>query len=126
MNEQEVYPLIKQYFESKGFKYSGQPERGDIYPIEQIGLDGHAFKNGNPPEIYWIEAKGDDSSLSKCLADIGKLCFITYTLGGRGLFIVPNKLFKILKEHKEFINEFKSQTGFNINVLCIENENLLL
>lgn len=82
MNEQEVYSLIKQYFESRGFKYSGQPDRGDLVPLEEIRLDGHAFKVGDPPEIFWIEAKGDDANLSRCLSDLGKLCFITYTLGG--------------------------------------------
>lgn len=126
MNEQETYPLIKKYFESKGFKYTGQPDRGDIVPLEQIRLDGHAFKNGEPPEIYWIEAKGDDVNLAGCLADLGKLCFITYTLGGKGLFVVPTESFSMLKEHMEFISEFQSNTGFNINVLNIETEQVLL
>ncbi len=126
MNEQEVYPLMKQYFVSKGFIFSGQPDRGDIVPVDEIRLDGHAIKVGNPPEIYWIECKGDDVNISGCLGDLAKLCFITYYMGGNGLFIIPTKTFNILEEHKEFISDFKEVVKYNINILNIETEKLFL
>lgn len=126
MIETEVYPLVKDYFVTKGFIFSGQPDRGDIVPVDEIRLDGHAIKIGNPPEVYWIECKGDDVNISGCLGDLAKLCFITYYMGGKGLFIVPIEAFNMLKEHKEFISEFQSNTGFNINMLNIETNTLLL
>lgn len=126
MNEQEVYSLVKEYFITKGFKYSGQPNRGDVVPLDEIRLDGHAFKKGDTPEVHWIECKGDDVSMSGCLGDIAKLCFITYYMGGNGLFVVPTKAFNMLKEHIEFISDFKEVAKYNINIMNIENKKLLL
>ena len=47
-------------------------------------------------------------------------------MGGNGLFIIPTKAFNMLEEHIEFINDFKEVVKYNINILNIQTEKLLL
>jgi len=112
MNEDRVKELTKKWLEKQGFK---------VYPEVSVGekrevvLDFYAYQD--PPEVWWIECKGDQN-LSELLEGFIRVEFAVWDRGGLGILAVPHKSTKKLLRYKDFLKQAEKV----IEILDVEKE----
>lgn len=113
MNEGEAKQRIRENLEQEGYIVTPETEAESGLLI----ADFFAYRDGNSkqkylvsgnnsvvPETQWVEVKGDTANFTDVLADLAKLCLITYFNGGHGLLVIPKRQYNNLKKRKRFLS----------------------
>jgi len=112
MDEPEVVLLVQKYFEAQGFKLKGQPAEGDIVLNGgEIRVDIQAFRETNPPDLIWVECKGDDAKLKDLLADFTSLLLVISEYGGQAVLACPSVAYKKISAYQEFLDVLQKNIG---------------
>ncbi len=112
MDEPEVVLLVRKYFEVQGFKLKGQPNEGDlVLNGGEIRVDIQAFRETKPPDLIWIECKGDDVYLKDLLADFTSLLLVISEYGGQAVLACPSVAYNKITAHQEFLEVLQRNIG---------------
>jgi hypothetical protein len=112
MDEPEVVLRVRNYFEAQGFKLKGQPNEGDIVLNGgEIRVDLQGFREMNPPDLIWIECKGDDTQLKELLSDFISLLLVISQYGGQAIFACPSQSYNKIIAYKEFLDILQNNIG---------------
>jgi hypothetical protein len=102
MDEPEVKRLARAWLETAGFKVTPEPAVPDTN--RDVLLDFYGWKAGNPPEIVWVEAKGD-VGISDLLEGFIRTEFACHQGGGHGILAVPREQAERLAKYSDFLSQ---------------------
>lgn len=102
--EDKIKVWIKAKLESEGYRLRREPPVIGTVESKEMALDFYAFKDGNPPDVIWVECKGD-VDLSMLIEGFARIEFATFMGGGRGLFVAPRKQIDQMLRYKEFFDQ---------------------
>ena len=100
--EDSIKAQIKASLEANGFKV--KREVAVVDSGRNVILDFYAFKDDNPPQIIWVECKGD-VNLSELIEGFARLEFALFYGGGKGIFVAPKRQIELMQEFGEYFNQ---------------------
>lgn len=123
MDEPEVILRVREYLEAQGFKLKGQPTEGDItLNGGDLRVDIQGFRETVPPDLIWVECKGDDAKLKDLLADFTSLLLVISGYGGQGILACPSQSYKKITAYQEFLDTLQKNTGKGqVQILNVES-----
>ena len=124
MDEPEVVLLTRQFFKEQGYKMKGQPDEGDIVLNGgEIRVDLQGFREGSPPDLLWIECKGDNVPLKELLSDFVSLLLILNEYGGQAVLACPKESYNKLQRYNKFLEQIqKNISKGTVRILNIESK----
>lgn len=100
MDEPEVKERIRKQMEGQGYRLKTEPPVLDT--DREVILDFYAWREGDTPDVVWIECKGD-VNVSELLEGWVRTAFATYQGGGRGMLVAPAKSIARLERYGDFL-----------------------
>lgn len=84
--------------------HDGHRRVGQDDTNRDVLLDFYGWKAGNPPEIVWVEAKGD-VGISDLLEGFIRTEFACHQGGGHGILAVPREQAERLAKYSDFLSQ---------------------
>lgn len=123
MDEPEVVRLVRASFEKQGYILKGQPIEGDItLNGGEIRVDLQAYKVESPPDLIWIECKGDNVPLKELLSDFISLLLILDEYGGQAILACPAKSYQKIIVYDIFLEQLqKNISKGKVEIMNVES-----
>ncbi len=137
MEEPEVKIRFENYLKKQGYikvEKNGKPQMtrgfGNTYTPEpntdeqrNVRLDYYIYKDSTPPEVTWVECKGD-LNLSGLLEGFVRVEYAIWLNGGQGLFVCPTEAINMMLEIREFLSKAVSNQIQILNAETMETYQL--
>jgi hypothetical protein len=102
MDEPKVKAAARAWLEAQGFKVKPEPAVPDT--DREVILDFFAWRAGDPPEIVWVECKGD-VNLSDLIEGFARTEFACHMGGGRGILAAPQEQVAQMLKYSGFFSQ---------------------
>lgn len=102
MEEPIVKEWTRKWFEERGYRVKLEPPV--ISTDREVILDFYAFKDGDPADVVWVEAKGN-VGISDLLEGFIRTELAVFMGGGRGVLALPQTSARRLERYSDFFKQ---------------------